>query len=155
MEIDFTLNAPFDGVHTPWTCLLRAISVLLCDKPDKDWNHEEELKGWGLGECPLLPPCSVDNDELSDAWERQQMVIGMQHCWFDNVFWFQHDWNWNWYTHVCLTTPCDSTVRTSVFVHLESCENVNLERPGDVVWWQTPGRRQGVWLKKVCFGNLF
>ena len=31
------------------------------DAPDKDWNHEEDLKGWGLGEHPL------DGDALLDA----------------------------------------------------------------------------------------
>ena len=67
MAIEITFNVPFDGVHTPRTCLLRAVSVLLCNAPDKDWNHEEELIGLGLGEYPLLPPYSVGGDELSDA----------------------------------------------------------------------------------------
>ena len=56
--------------HTPRTCLVRAVSVLLCNASDKDWNHEEELKGCGLGECPLLPPNSVGGDEPSDAWKK-------------------------------------------------------------------------------------
>ena len=68
MAIEIKFNVPFDGVHTPRTCLLRAVSVLLCNSPDKDWNHEEELKGWGLGECPLLLPCdNVGDDDLSDV----------------------------------------------------------------------------------------
>ena len=66
MAIEMTLNVPCDGVHTPRTCLVRAVSVLLCNSPGKDWNHEDELKGWSLGECPILPPHSV-GDDLSDA----------------------------------------------------------------------------------------
>ena len=55
--------------RTPRTCLLRAVGVLLCNSPDKDWNgEEEEMKGWGLGECPLLLPYDkVSNDDLSDV----------------------------------------------------------------------------------------
>ena len=31
-------------------------------------NDEEELKGWGLGECPLLLPYdNVSDDDLSDG----------------------------------------------------------------------------------------
>ena len=56
MALEITFNVPFDGVHTPRTCLPRAVSVLLYNSPDKDWNHEEEMKGWGFGECPPLPP---------------------------------------------------------------------------------------------------
>ena len=68
MAIKITFNVPFDGVHTPRTCLLRAVSVPLCKSPDKDWNHEEELKGLGLGECPLLLPYdNVGDDDLSDV----------------------------------------------------------------------------------------
>ena len=66
MAIEITFNVPCDGVHTPRTFLLRAASVLLCNSPDKDWNHEEELKGWGLGEYPLLPPYSAGGDEPLD-----------------------------------------------------------------------------------------
>ena len=55
MAIEITLKVPLDGVHTPRTGLVRAVSVLLCNSPDKDGNHEEELKGWGVGVCPLLP----------------------------------------------------------------------------------------------------
>ena len=67
MAIAITFNVPFDAVHTPRTCMLRAVSALLCNAPDKDWNHEEELKKWCLGECPLLPPCNVGGDELSEV----------------------------------------------------------------------------------------
>ena len=49
------------------TCSLRAVSVLLCNSPGKDRYQEEELKGWGLGKCPLLPPYSVVDDDLTDA----------------------------------------------------------------------------------------
>ena len=66
MTIEITFNVFFVGLHTPRTCSLRAVSVLQCNSPDKDWNHEEEFNGWGLGECPLLP-FSVGDDELSDV----------------------------------------------------------------------------------------
>ena len=68
MAIEITLTEPFDGLHTSRTCSLRAVSVLLCNSPDKDWNDEEEMKGWGLGECPpLLPYDNVSDDDLSDV----------------------------------------------------------------------------------------
>ena len=59
---------PFEGLHTPRTCLLRYVSVVLHRSPDKDWNVEEEMKGWGLGECPCLPSYDSDcHDDISDA----------------------------------------------------------------------------------------
>ena len=67
MTIEITFNMPFDGLHTPRTCLLRPESVWLCNSPDNDWNHEEELKGRGLGECLLLLPYSASDNELSDV----------------------------------------------------------------------------------------
>ena len=58
MALEITFNVPFDGVHTPRTCLPRAVSVLLYNSPDKDWNHEEETKGWGFGDAhPCHPEC--------------------------------------------------------------------------------------------------
>ena len=53
MAIEITLTVPFGGLHTPRTCLLRAVSVLPCNSQDKDWNDEEELKG-GFGRMPAL-----------------------------------------------------------------------------------------------------
>ena len=63
MAIKITFNVPFDGLHTSRTCSLRAVSVVLCNSPDKDWNREEELKGWGLG----MLPCSAGDDALPDV----------------------------------------------------------------------------------------
>ena len=57
MAIEITFNVPFDGVNTPRTCLLRAVSVLPSNAPDRDWDLDEELRVWGLGEYPLLTPC--------------------------------------------------------------------------------------------------
>ena len=63
-EITFTM--PFEGLHTPRTCLLRSVGVKR--SLDKDWNDEEEVKGWCLGECPLLLPYdNVSDDDLSDV----------------------------------------------------------------------------------------
>ena len=68
VAVEITFTVPSDGLHTPRTCLLRAVSVLPCNSPDKDWNHEKELKGWGLGECPLLlPNDNVSDHDLSDV----------------------------------------------------------------------------------------
>ena len=67
MVIEITFNVPSDGLRTPRTCLLRAVIVLPCSSPDKNWNHDEELKGWGLWECPLLLLCSACDDVLSDV----------------------------------------------------------------------------------------
>ena len=49
------------------TCFVRAVSVLLYNSPDKDWNCEEKLEGLGLEECPLLHTSSVGSEEPSDA----------------------------------------------------------------------------------------
>ena len=68
MAIEITLTAPFERLHTPRTCLLRTAGVVLYNSHDKDWNDEEEMKGWGLGEFPhLLPHDTVSDDELSDV----------------------------------------------------------------------------------------
>ena len=68
MEIEITFTAPFEGLHTPRTCLLRTIGVVLYKSPDKDWNDEEEMKGWRLEEFPyLLPNDNVSDDDLSDV----------------------------------------------------------------------------------------
>ena len=35
---------------------------------DKDWNVEEEMKGWGWEECPCLLSYDDDRDDaISDA----------------------------------------------------------------------------------------
>ena len=63
-----TVAMPFEGLHTPRKCLLRSVSVVLYRSPDKDWNVEEEMKGWGLGKWPCLPSYDNDwNDDISDA----------------------------------------------------------------------------------------
>ena len=45
---------------------MSAVSVVLEGSPDKEWNVEEDMKGWGLGElqrgcpedaAPLFPRC--------------------------------------------------------------------------------------------------
>ena len=54
MAIESTFTMPFDGVHTPRTCLLRSVCVVLFRSLDKDWNVAEETKEWGLGEFPCL-----------------------------------------------------------------------------------------------------
>ena len=42
--------------------------VVLFKSPDKDWDVEKEMKGWGLGEWPCLPSCDNDwDDDISDA----------------------------------------------------------------------------------------
>ena len=48
-----TCNIAFDGTHTPRAWNLRAGSIFLSYAPDKDWNLQEEMKGWGVGEGPL------------------------------------------------------------------------------------------------------
>ena len=53
--IEITFNVPFDGVHTPRACFLRAVSILLSHAPDRDWDLDEEMRGWKVGENPLLP----------------------------------------------------------------------------------------------------
>ena len=51
--IGLTCNIAFDGEHTPSECFLRAVTILLCYAPDKDWKLEEEMQGWCVGEDRL------------------------------------------------------------------------------------------------------
>ena len=51
--IELTCNVAFDGTHTLRACFLRAASIFLNYAPDKDWDMEEEMKGWGVGDGPL------------------------------------------------------------------------------------------------------
>ena len=68
MASEATFTMPFEGSHTPRTCLLRSVSVVLYRSPDKDWHFDEEMKGWRLGECPCLPFNDGDwDDDISDA----------------------------------------------------------------------------------------
>ena len=48
-EAEAKFSMPIEAVHTPRTCLLRSVCVVLYRSPDKDWNVEEEMKGWGFG----------------------------------------------------------------------------------------------------------
>ena len=65
--IELTFNIAFDGIRTPREFLLRAVRILLSYAPDRDWDLEEEMKGWGVGESPLLPPCGEGGNSLADA----------------------------------------------------------------------------------------
>ena len=48
--IELTCNIAFDGAHIPRACFSRAVTVFLCYAPDKDWDMEEEMQGWCVGE---------------------------------------------------------------------------------------------------------
>ena len=50
MTNEATFTLPFGGSHTPRTCLLRSVGAVLYRSPDKDWDVEREMKGWGLGD---------------------------------------------------------------------------------------------------------
>ena len=76
MAIEITFNVPFDGVHTPRTCSPREVSVLLSCAPDMDWDLDEELREWGLGEDPLLPPYSGGGDAPQDACSENSKTLG-------------------------------------------------------------------------------
>ena len=43
--IELTCNIAFDGAHTPRECFSRAVTILLCYAPDRDWKLEEEMQG--------------------------------------------------------------------------------------------------------------
>ena len=51
--IELTCNIAFDGTHTPRACFLRVVTIFLCYAPDRDWNLEEQMQGWGVGEDRL------------------------------------------------------------------------------------------------------
>ena len=41
--------------------------TVLCRSAEKDWDVNKEMRGWGLGEWPLLLPYNGDSDDdLSD-----------------------------------------------------------------------------------------
>ena len=50
MAIEATFTLPFGRSHTPRTCLLRSVSVVLYRSLNKDWNVEEERRGDGVCE---------------------------------------------------------------------------------------------------------
>ena len=47
--IEITFNVPCGGVHIPRAYFLCALSILLSCPPDRDWDHDEDMTGWGLG----------------------------------------------------------------------------------------------------------
>ena len=51
--IELKCNIAFDGAHTPRACFLRAVTIFLCYAPDRDWNLDEEMQGWAVGEDRL------------------------------------------------------------------------------------------------------
>ena len=65
VEVTFTLS--FGRSHTRRTCILRSVSAVLCISPEKNWDVNRKMKGWGLGEWPvLLPHDGEGEDDLSD-----------------------------------------------------------------------------------------
>ena len=48
--IELMCSIVFDGTHTPSECFLRAVTILLSFRPDKDWDLKEEMQGWRVGE---------------------------------------------------------------------------------------------------------
>ena len=68
MSIGATSALSFRRLHTPRKYPLTSVSVVLYRSLDKDWDVEKEMKGWGLGEWPCLPPYDDDwDDNVSDA----------------------------------------------------------------------------------------
>ena len=61
MAIEIKLTATFKGLHTPRTCSLRTVGVVLYSSPDIDWNDQEDVEGWEY----LLPYDNVSDDDLS------------------------------------------------------------------------------------------
>ena len=59
MAIEITFTTPSEGLHTPRTCLLRYVGVFLYRSPDKDWNDEEEMKGWVWEKSRTCCPTTV------------------------------------------------------------------------------------------------
>ena len=75
------LTCPLTESTRTRTCLLRAVS----DAPDKDWNHEEELKGWDLDN---IRSCHLTVSVAMHLWVRKEKTEGQWDKCFDNVFWF-------------------------------------------------------------------
>ena len=48
-QFELTCSIACDGAHTLRACFLRAVTIFLCYAPDRDWNLEEEMQGWGRG----------------------------------------------------------------------------------------------------------
>ena len=120
----------------------------LGDAPDKDWNHEEDLKGWDWENIRSSVSMAMH------FWTSKEKTEGLWDKCFENVFW----------CHTWLKLKTD-TLRLPDYTLCFDCSlswyisnpffNWNFEHTGEVVWLQTRRRRQVRWLKKVCFENLF
>ena len=120
MAVEFTFNGPSDGVHTPRTCLLRAVSVPLCNAPDKDWNMKRTLKD---GAWVNARSCCSSTMSVTTTFLMCENATGvlwrMKHYCLDDVSLLLVFWNRNWHTDVCWTPSWDSTASSSL-VHRES-----------------------------------
>ena len=48
-----------------------AVTIFLCDAPYRDWNLEEEMQGWGVGEDRLATFTARRDSArraMNDAW---------------------------------------------------------------------------------------
>ena len=142
--IELNCNIDFDGIQTPRACLLRAVSILLSYAPDRDWDLEEEMKRWCVGESPLLPPHVAGGNALADASD-QRLCLKL----------WCHTWLWLKLMHfVCLTTHCTSINPSFCVTCVESVQSWNLERSrssGLAADTREALRKEA---QKGCFGNL-
>ena len=59
--------------------------MVLHRSPDKDWNVEEEMKGWRLGEGRVCLPTTMTGKTASPMHDVQRDLWKMQHRWFCDV----------------------------------------------------------------------
>ena len=65
MAIAHAISGPFGGAHTPRSCVLTTVALVLYKTPNRSWDMNKDNKGWEVGGRPELLPI-VDVDEDSD-----------------------------------------------------------------------------------------
>ena len=70
LAIVATFIAPFGGLNTPRTCMLRSVAAVLARAQDKDWDVGKEMVGWGLGGsglCFCLVKTTVAMSQMNEG----------------------------------------------------------------------------------------
>ena len=116
-----------------------------------EWRGRDERMGFRR-----MPASAVSRQ---CQWRRLFWGVEMQRklkdCCFDDVSLFLVFWNRKMkHWHVLNKILWLAWFRL-LWLRLEILSWENLARSDGLVWWQAPGRRQGQWLKKACFGNSF
>ena len=56
MAITEAISMPFGSSHTPRPCMLTSVAAVLHRTPNRKWDVNREMKGWGMEGIPVLLP---------------------------------------------------------------------------------------------------